>query len=268
MTNIERNVKQIDHYFHHGDLTQIDEKDFQRFNLHFQHCDLTGPPLIQKALDAKVTSRYRQTSEESTNILYNLSRFELKPNVIFGQTNICRQLVLERRWWLKKWRLRREVLWTSLTFPSLACLLGSWNSFNVEPTWSLLVYWVFVMNCARLISMMHSDNIRHAELRFLYMTTNCAFVTVGPFPFHDQLHGFLQHLASKWFGRVILTAIQTIFQCEELSDTPNWASFVWQQTVLSLLLDHFLFEYMKGLQQINPYSNMRNRQEINEIVSN
>ena len=83
MTNIERNVKQIDQHFHHGDLTQIDEKDFQRFNLHFQHCDLTGPPLIQIALDAKVTSRYRQTSEESTNILYNLSRFEFKTKCYF-----------------------------------------------------------------------------------------------------------------------------------------------------------------------------------------
>ena len=134
-------------------------------------------------------------------------------------------------------------------------------------------YWftgssLWIVHASLVWCMMHSDNIRHAELRFLYMTTNCAFVTVGPFPFHDQLHGFLQHLASKWFGRVILTAIQTIFQCEELSDTPNWASFVWQQTVLSLVLDHFLFEYMKGLQQINPYSNMRNRQEINEIVFN
>ena len=62
----------IDRHFHGGDLTQKDEKHFERVNLYFHHGDLTGPPLIQIVLNAKVTPRYRQTSEESTNIHYNL----------------------------------------------------------------------------------------------------------------------------------------------------------------------------------------------------
>ena len=62
---------------------------------------------------------------------------------------------------------------------------NSWLRQRLQPPpwWSLLVYWVFIMDCAWLITMMHSDNIRHAKLRFLYKPTNCAFITLGPFPF-------------------------------------------------------------------------------------
>ena len=68
-------------------LAKNKETDLRGFDLHFHHGDLTGPPHLQVALNAKVTFGDRQSSEESTNMYY-VSRLNEKP-IIFAQKNIC-----------------------------------------------------------------------------------------------------------------------------------------------------------------------------------
>ena len=133
-----------------------------------------------------------------------------KPN-IFAQKNICWLLILELRWGWKKWRLRTEVLLSWLTFPFPGWL--SWNTVSQyqlrgrlrwtacdDSVWcfwkvylwrGLIVTPILALNYKKCmphlndafmachVITMHSDNIRHAELRILYTATNCAFFTVS-----------------------------------------------------------------------------------------